>query len=80
MLVIYLLRAAWYSAMVCELSGVLGRKSIAIAKRSFNASTEHIRGIGSLGMQALSLYYNTDESKEGVQAFLEKRPPDWVVS
>ena len=51
--------------------------ALAIAKRSFNASTEHIRGIGSLGLQALSLYYNTPESKEGVAAFLEKRKPDF---
>jgi len=49
--------------------------AIAIAKRSFNAATEHIRGIGNLGLQALALYYETDESKEGVAAFLEKRPP-----
>ncbi len=28
-------------------------------------------------MQALSLYYNTDESREGVRAFLEKRKPDF---
>jgi 2-ketocyclohexanecarboxyl-CoA hydrolase len=53
------------------------RPHLAIAKRSFNAATEHIRGIGSLGMQALSLYYNTAESKEGVRAFLEKRKPDF---
>lgn len=51
--------------------------AIAIAKRSFNASTEHIRGIGNLGLQALSLYYNTEESKEGVRAFNEKRKPDF---
>ncbi|CAN5415120.1 enoyl-CoA hydratase-related protein [soil metagenome] len=51
--------------------------ALAIAKRSFNASTEHIRGIGSLGLQALSLYYDTAESKEGVRAFLEKRRPDF---
>lgn len=51
--------------------------AIAIAKRSFNASTEHIRGIGNLGLQALSLYYNSEESKEGVRAFNEKRKPDF---
>ena len=51
--------------------------AIAIAKKSFNAATDHIRGIGSLGMQALSLYYSTPESREGVKAFLEKRKPEF---
>ncbi len=51
--------------------------AVAIAKRSFNADTESIRGIGGLGFQALRLYYDTDESKEGVQALGEKRPPDF---
>ena len=51
--------------------------AIAIAKRSFNADTENIRGIGALGMQALKLYYDTAESKEGVQALNEKRQPDF---
>ena len=51
--------------------------AVAIAKASFNAATESIRGIGSLGFQALNLYYQTEESKEGVQAFLEKRKPEF---
>lgn len=51
--------------------------ALAIAKRSFNADTEHIRGIGNLGLQALKLFYATDESKEGVNAFLEKRKPEF---
>jgi 2-ketocyclohexanecarboxyl-CoA hydrolase len=51
--------------------------ALAIAKRSFNADSEAIRGIGSLGMQALRLYYDSAESREGVDAFKDKRPPDW---
>ena len=51
--------------------------ALAIAKRSFNADTESIRGISSLGIQALSLYYDTEESKEGARAFREKRRPDF---
>ena len=51
--------------------------AIALAKRSFNADTESIRGIGSLGMQGLALYYGTEESKEGGRAQREKRPPDF---
>jgi 2-ketocyclohexanecarboxyl-CoA hydrolase len=61
----------------CEEIAAKSPMALAIAKRSFNASTEHIRGIGSLGMQALALYYDTAEAKEGVAAFLEKRKPDF---
>ena len=51
--------------------------AIAIAKRSFNADSDNIRGIGGMGMQALSMYYATEESQEGVRAFNEKRAPDF---
>lgn len=51
--------------------------AIALAKRSFNADSEAIRGIGSLGFQAVALYYGTDEAKEGGEALREKRPPDF---
>ncbi|MBI4083760.1 MAG: enoyl-CoA hydratase/isomerase family protein [Candidatus Lambdaproteobacteria bacterium] len=51
--------------------------ALTLAKRSFNAATEHIRGVGSMGHYALSFYYNTEESKEGARAFLERRKPEF---
>ena len=53
----------------------LSPTAISIAKRSFNADSDSIKGIGSLGMQTLKLFYESEESKEGVNAFLEKRKP-----
>jgi 2-ketocyclohexanecarboxyl-CoA hydrolase len=55
----------------------LSPTAIAIAKRSFNADSENIRGIGALGFEALALYYDTEEAKEGTTAFLEKRRPNF---
>ena len=51
--------------------------AIAVAKRSFNADSDNIAGIAAMGLQALKLYYETEESKEGVRAFNEKRKPDF---
>ena len=51
--------------------------AIAIAKRSFNMDTAHQSGIAGMGMYALKLYYDTEESREGVKALQEKRKPDF---
>jgi 2-ketocyclohexanecarboxyl-CoA hydrolase len=37
--------------------------------------TAHQAGIAGMGMYALKLYYDTEESKEGVNALAEKRAP-----
>ncbi|MGR8919498.1 MAG: enoyl-CoA hydratase-related protein, partial [Gammaproteobacteria bacterium] len=52
--------------------------AIALAKKSFNADTESIRGLGQFAMQAVKLYYWTEESQEGVSALNEKRDPDFM--
>lgn len=51
--------------------------ALQIAKASFAAETDHIKGIGALGAAALMLYYGTDEAMEGRNAFLERRKPNF---
>jgi len=55
----------------------LSPTALAIAKRSFNADSENIRGISFLGVQAVKHFYMSEESKEGVRAFNERRKPDF---
>lgn len=52
--------------------------SLACLKASFNADTDHATGITAMARHAVSLYYHSEESHEGVQAFLDKRPPDFA--
>jgi 2-ketocyclohexanecarboxyl-CoA hydrolase len=51
--------------------------ALAFLKRSFNADSDAIRGISNMALHAVKLYYATTESKEGVNAFNEKRAPDF---
>ena len=55
---------------------IASRSTTAIAKHSFNVDTEQIGPMGQLGLKALRLYYDMDESREGVAALREKRDPD----
>lgn len=48
--------------------------AIKMLKYSFNADSANIQGISQLAMGSLAMFYNSPESEEGKNAFLEKRP------
>ena len=60
-------------------SEILEKSPIALRflKSAFNADTDGLAGIQELAGNATMLYYMTDEAREGKQAFLEKRKPDF---
>jgi len=67
-------------AAVTKWTDTLAERSptaLAFLKRSFNADSDSIRGISNLALHAVKLYYATPESQEGVNAFNEKRKPDF---
>jgi 2-ketocyclohexanecarboxyl-CoA hydrolase len=55
----------------------LSPTALRFLKQSFNADTEHVAGIGQLAFSGLGLYVDSEEAREGVTAFSEKRPPDF---
>lgn len=51
--------------------------ALKMLKYAFHAETDGVAGITNLGVGGLSLFYGTDESMEGRNAFMEKRKPDF---
>jgi naphthoate synthase len=58
---------------------ILEKSPIALRflKAAFNADTDGLAGLQQLAGDATLLYYLTDEAREGKQAFVEKRKPDF---
>ena len=51
--------------------------ALRMLKAAFNADTDGLAGIQELAGNRTGLFYMTDEAREGRDAFLEKRPPDF---
>ncbi|HVB11129.1 MAG TPA: enoyl-CoA hydratase-related protein, partial [Bacillota bacterium] len=52
--------------------------AIAFLKASFNAATDGLAGLQEFAGDATALFYMTEEAREGRDAFLEKRKPDFA--
>jgi len=55
----------------------LSPTALKVLKQSFNADTEHFAGIGQMAYSSLKMFGETDEAREGIVAFNEKRSPDF---
>ena len=51
--------------------------ALKMLKYAFHAEFDGIAGITNLGVGGLSMFYETEESAEGDNAFKEKRKPDF---
>jgi naphthoate synthase len=63
---------AWCRRML-ELSPT----ALRMLKAAFNADTDGLAGIQELAGNATALFYMSEEGKEGRDAFLDKRTPDF---
>jgi naphthoate synthase len=55
----------------------LSPTALKVLKQSMNVDTEQFAAIGQMAFSSLAMFTDTDEAKEGIAAFNEKRAPDF---
>lgn len=55
----------------------LSPTALKVLKQSFNADSEQFAAYSAMALSSLKLFGDSEESKEGVAAFNEKRPPEF---
>jgi naphthoate synthase len=56
----------------------LSPTALRFLKQSFNADSEHMAGQASLAFTGLHEFVGSEEAREGIAAFAERRPPDFA--
>lgn len=49
--------------------------ALRLAKMAINQGSDQLAGAVTQGIELITFFHDTDESREGMQAFMEKRPP-----
>jgi naphthoate synthase len=57
----------------------LSPTSLKVLKQSFNSDTEQFAAMGQMAYSSLKLFGDTEEAREGISAFNEKRAPDFAA-
>jgi 2-ketocyclohexanecarboxyl-CoA hydrolase len=55
----------------------LSPTALRFVKQSFNTDSAHLAGVGQLAFSGLDLFVDTDEAREGIAAYSERRRPDF---
>jgi 2-ketocyclohexanecarboxyl-CoA hydrolase len=57
----------------------LSPTALKVLKQSMNVDTEQFAGVGQMAFSSLEMFTDTEEAREGIAAFNEKRAPDFAA-